>query len=91
MIEKLYLVKGNMFVLKTPRVFEWYTILAVGVDMYWNQLVRVRKWNKDKSFKTNYSYDLNISNFANDDSFNDFLNQKNSKKFLEQLDKVFWY
>lgn len=89
MIKKLYLKKGNMYVLKTPRKFEDYTILAMGVDKGWSQLIRVKKWDKQKSFQNNYSYDLTIDNIAVDEHFNHYISTKNGEKMLNHFKSNF--
>lgn len=81
----MYLKQGNMYVLKTPRKYEDFIILAIGVDKKWNQLIRVKKWEKQKSFQNNYSYDLTIDNIAEDDHFNHYITTKNGKEMLNQF------
>lgn len=89
MSKKLYLSKWRMNVLKTPREFEWYTILAIGYDINWNPLVRAKKWNKQKSFQKCYSYGLSINDIADDDHFNDFITYKRAEKLLIDLKRAF--
>lgn len=89
MNQKMYLKKGNMEVLKKPADFNWYTILAIWVNKYWNQLIRVKKWAKQKSFVNNQSYSVTIDNFIDNIIIKEFINSKNWKKMLEHLEENF--
>lgn len=87
--KKLYLKKGNMYVLKTPVDFNGYTILAIWVDKYWNQLIRGKKWDKQKSFINNNDYDVIIDNFTDDIILKEFMANKHWKKMLEHIKEIF--
>ncbi len=89
MSKKLYLSKWTMNVLKTPREFECYSILAIGYDINWNPLVRAKKWNKQKSFQKCYSYGLSINDIADDIHFNRFINREEAEKLLIDLKRAF--